>query len=77
HLHLAKDRVRLLLRDHGPGLDPGMARPFETFATTKPGGMGLGLSICRSIVELHEGRIGLSNHTDCGALATIELPLAA
>ena len=71
------DRVLLLLRDHGPGIDPAIAEPFETFATTKPGGMGLGLSICRSIVELHDGRIALRNHPDGGALAVIELPLAA
>ncbi len=70
-------RVQLLLRDHGPGLDPAMVQPFETFATTKPGGMGLGLSICRSIVELHDGWIALSNHPDGGAIATIDLPLAA
>jgi two-component system, LuxR family, sensor kinase FixL len=76
-LHANHDHVVLLLRDHGPGLSDEIAEPFETFATTKPGGMGLGLSICRSIVELHEGRIALSNHPDGGALAAIELPLAA
>jgi len=76
-LHANADHVLLLLRDHGPGLDPAIVHPFETFTTTKPGGMGLGLSICRSIVELHDGRIALSNHPDGGALAAIELPLAA
>lgn len=76
-LHAEADRVLLLLRDHGPGLSDAIAEPFETFATTKPGGMGLGLSICRSIVELHDGRITLTNHPDGGALAAIELPLAA
>ncbi|WP_313535759.1 ATP-binding protein [Sphingomonas sp.] len=76
-LHAEADHVLLLLRDHGPGLAPEIAEPFETFATTKPGGMGLGLSICRSIVELHDGRIALSNHPDGGAIAAIELPLAA
>lgn len=68
--------ARLLLRDHGPGLDPALDQPFETFATTKPGGMGLGLSICRSIMDLHGGTIGLSTHPAGGALATLELPLA-
>nr|WP_315384122.1 ATP-binding protein [uncultured Sphingomonas sp.] len=76
-LHANDDHVLLLLRDHGPGIAPDIAEPFETFATTKPGGMGLGLSICRSIVELHDGRIALSNHPDGGALAAIQLPLAA
>lgn len=75
-LHAKDGRVLLQLRDHGPGLDPAIAEPFETFATTKPGGMGLGLAICRSIVELHDGRIALSTHPDGGALATVELPLA-
>ncbi|OAN66893.1 PAS domain-containing sensor histidine kinase [Sphingomonas sp. TDK1] len=76
-LHANDDHVLLLLRDHGPGLSTDITEPFETFATTKPGGMGLGLSICRSIVELHDGRIALSNHPDGGALAAIELPIAA
>lgn len=67
----------LALRDHGPGLDPALDQPFDTFATTKPGGMGLGLSICRSILDLHGGRICLDNHPEGGAQATIELPLAA
>lgn len=75
-LRTHEDRALLLLRDHGPGLAPAIDRPFETFATTKPGGMGLGLSICRSIVELHGGRIALANHPGGGALATVELPLA-
>ncbi|UYY79075.1 sensor histidine kinase [Sphingomonas sp. R1] len=66
----------LVLRDHGPGLDPALDQPFETFATTKPGGMGLGLSICRSILDLHGGRIALNTHPEGGARATIELPLA-
>lgn len=46
------------VRDHGPGLAPGMAEKlFTPFLSTKANGMGMGLNICRSIVELHGGRI--------------------
>lgn len=50
--------VAVSVRDHGVGTDPAeIARLFEPFHSSKPGGMGLGLSICRSIVEAHGGRI--------------------
>ena len=50
--------VLVAVRDSGPGLSPaGLERVFEAFYTTKPGGMGMGLSICRSIIEAHGGRM--------------------
>jgi signal transduction histidine kinase len=52
------DEIQVSLHDAGTGLDPSSAdRIFDAFFTTKPSGIGMGLSICRSIVEAHGGRI--------------------
>jgi signal transduction histidine kinase len=67
--------VRLCVEDSGHGIDPANAnRLFDAFYTTKSGGMGLGLSICRSIVEAHGGRISASNHGGGGARFAFTLP---
>ena len=67
--------VIVAVRDTGPGLPPEkLGRLFEPFHTTKPDGLGLGLSICRSIVEAHGGRLWASANVPCGAIFYIRLP---
>ena len=51
-----------------------MTRVFEPFYTTKPGGMGLGLAICRSIIEAQGGRIWATTHAPRGAVFEFTLP---
>ena len=63
------------VRDSGAGLDPAhLDRLFESFHTTKPGGMGLGLAISRSIVKAHGGRIWAAPNQPCGAVFRFTLP---
>src|SRR5208282_2097383 len=62
------DEVRVAVRDSGIGLDPLNAeRIFDPFHTTKPGGLGMGLSISRSIVESHGGRLWAVSNDGPGA----------
>ena len=70
-------RVELVVSDNGPGLDPAMAaRAFEPFVTTKPGGLGVGLAICRSIAERHGGRLTADTPPEGGLRMTLTLPAA-
>jgi len=63
------------VQDSGPGLDPqSMDRVFEAFYTTKPDGMGMGLAICKSIVEAHGGRMWASANRPRGAVFQFTLP---
>ena len=69
------EEVRVAVRDTGPGLSTdNLQRPFEPFYTTKPSGMGMGLSICRTIVEDHGGRLWASENEPRGALFQFALP---
>ena len=68
--------VLVAVQDSGPGLAPAaLERLFEAFYTTKPNGLGLGLSICRSIIEAHGGRLWASANTPSGAIFHFTLPV--
>jgi C4-dicarboxylate-specific signal transduction histidine kinase len=69
------DRVLVAVRDSGPGLTPAaLERLFDAFYTTKPTGLGLGLSICRSIIEAHDGRLWASANEPRGAIFQFTVP---
>jgi two-component system NtrC family sensor kinase len=75
-----RGRVRLTMTDTGPGIPAEIqARIFEAFFTTKPAGegTGLGLSLCRSIVEEHGGSIAMESTEGAGTTFIIELPVTA
>jgi len=68
--------VLVTVQDSGPGLYPeSVDRLFDAFYTTKPGGMGMGLSICRSIVEAHGGQIWAAGAAGPGATVQFTLPV--
>ena len=69
------DQVVVSVQDVGPGIDPGNAEKlFHAFFTTKPNGMGMGLSICRSIIEAHEGHVWASANAGPGTTFQFTLP---
>jgi C4-dicarboxylate-specific signal transduction histidine kinase len=68
--------VLVAVRDSGPGLDPAsLEHLFNSFFTTKSSGMGMGLSICRSIIEAHDGQLCASANEPRGAVFQFNLPL--
>jgi PAS domain S-box-containing protein len=72
----ASNGVLVTVRDFGPGLDPqSLDRLFEAFYTTKPDGLGMGLAICRSIIEAHGGRLWATANEPRGAVFQFTLPL--
>jgi C4-dicarboxylate-specific signal transduction histidine kinase len=71
----SRESVAIAVRDSGVGLDPqGAKRLFDAFFTTKPQGMGMGLSICHNIIESHEGHLTGANNVDCGTTFEFTLP---
>lgn len=71
-----KEHVLILVRDSGPGIPAQQIdRIFEPFFTTKPEGLGMGLAICRSIVEVHGGNISVANNPEKGVSFRVVLPV--
>lgn len=67
--------VQVAVRDSGPGIDPEhLDRVFDAFYTTKSSGVGMGLSICRSIIDAHGGRLWADVNTPRGAVFRFTLP---
>jgi signal transduction histidine kinase len=72
------DQMLVAVEDSGIGIEPEhAARLFNAFFTTKPDGMGMGLSICRSIIEAHDGRLWATANVPHGATFQFTLPLNA
>ena len=72
----APDSLVVAIGDSGPGIAPeDRERIFESFYTTKTGGVGIGLSICRSIIEAHGGRLWADAHQPRGAVLKFSLPV--
>ncbi len=73
----ADGMVQISVADTGPGVPPEVAaRLFQPFVTTKADGMGIGLSVCRTIVESHGGRLWMEPNPDGGSLFHFTVPIA-
>ena len=73
----APNEVMIAVEDSGPGIDPkDTDRIFDAFVTTKAQGMGMGLSICRSIIESHRGQLWASARHPHGSIFYVKLPNA-
>jgi two-component system sensor kinase FixL len=74
---VGQEAVEIAIADTGVGLAPEIAdRLFQPFVTTKPSGLGIGLSICRSIVDAHGGRLWASDNPGGGTVFHVSLPAA-
>jgi len=73
--NIAADQVEVTVKDSGPGIDPNtLDKIFDPFYTTKPGGMGMGLSISRSILQAHSGRLWAAAKDGPGTIFHFTLP---
>jgi C4-dicarboxylate-specific signal transduction histidine kinase len=72
------DSVLVAVQDSGPGPDPAyLERLFDAFFTTKPGGLGMGLAVCRTIIEAHGGKLWATIAVPHGAIFQFSLPAEA
>jgi signal transduction histidine kinase len=72
-----RERLAITVQDSGPGVRPeDMPRLFDPFFTTKPGGMGMGLAICRTTVEAHGGQLSVQSTPGAGTTFRLTLPYA-
>jgi signal transduction histidine kinase len=72
------DKIILSIEDSGPGIDPKHAENiFDAFVTTKSHGMGLGLALCRMIIERHAGKLSVSPAHPRGSIFRIVFPIYA
>jgi PAS domain S-box-containing protein len=75
---LANDKIQVSVTDNGPGIDASMAdKIFDQFQTSKKGGMGIGLSFSRSIIEIHGGNLWLDKTHQNGAAFSFVLPVVS
>jgi signal transduction histidine kinase len=78
HARRSDNFATVSVSDVGPGISPeNLNRVFEPFFTTKSNGMGMGLSIARTIVEIHGGTLYAESKTGRGAIFSVKLPLAS
>ena len=74
---VAPEWVSLQVADHGPGIAEGeLEQVFEAFHSTKPLGLGVGLAICRRLIEAHGGTLRAAQNPAGGALFEFTLPVA-
>jgi len=73
-VNTASEGTLVAVRDTGSGLSKDQLRLFEPFYTTKPDGLGMGLPICRSIIEAHGGRLWATPNEARGAVFQFSLP---
>ena len=71
------DQMQIEVIDRGCGIAPELKdKLFTPFFSTKPEGMGMGLNICRSIIEFHRGRLWVEDNPDGGTIFIIALPIS-